>query len=99
MRTETPALQLAALEQQCRQLPLPAVSQYCGPLAEQATKERQTYLGYLEALLQAEIEERERKAVERRVKEAHLPRWKTLDEFDFSQTVKINAAPHKAPIR
>src|SRR5436853_958712 len=92
MRSETSPLQLAAVEQQCKQLRLPAVSQYCGPLAEQAIKERQTHLGYLEALLQAELEERERKAVERRIKDAHLPRFKTLDEFDFSQAVKVNAA-------
>lgn len=92
MKSETSCLQLAAIEQQCKQLRLPAVSQSCGPLAEQAVKERQTYLGYLEALLQAELEERERKAVERRIKEAHLPRFKTLDEFDFSQAVKVHAA-------
>jgi DNA replication protein DnaC len=92
MKSETLPLQVAAIEQQCRQLRLPAVSQYCGALAEQALKERQTYLGYLEALLQAELEERERKAVERRLKEAHLPRFKTLDEFDFRQAAKVHAA-------
>ncbi len=92
MRAEAPPLQVAAIEQQCRQLRLPAVSQCCSPLAEQAIKERQTYLGYLEVLLQTELEERERKAVERRIKEAHLPRFKTLDEFDFSQAAKVNAA-------
>ena len=91
MRSETSPLQLAAVEQQCKQLRLPAVSQYCAPLAEQAIKERQTHLGYLEALLQAELEERERKAIERRIKDAHLPRLKTLEEFDFSQSVKVNA--------
>ncbi len=91
MRSETSALQLAAVEQQCKHLRLPAVSQYCGPLAEQAIKERQTHIGYLEALLQAELEERERKAIERRIKDAHLPRLKTLEEFDFSQGVKVNA--------
>jgi DNA replication protein DnaC len=92
MKSETPPLQVAAIEQQCRPLRLPAVSPYCGALAEQALKERPTYLGYLEALLQAEREERERKAVERRLKEAHLPRLKTLDEFDFSQAGKVPAA-------
>jgi DNA replication protein DnaC len=91
MRSETSPLQLAAVEQQCKQLRLPAVSQYCAPLAEQAIRERQTHLGYLEALLQAELEERERKAIERRIKDAHLPRLKTLEEFDFSQGVKVNA--------
>src|SRR4051794_12021915 len=91
MKREKPPLQVAAIEQQCRQLRLPAVSQYCGALAEQALKERQTYLGYLEALLQAELEERERHAIARRLKEAHLPRLKTLDEFDFSQAAKVSA--------
>jgi hypothetical protein len=36
---------------------LPTVSQYCASLADYALTGRQTYLGYLEALLQAELEE------------------------------------------
>jgi DNA replication protein DnaC len=47
---------------------------------------------YLEALLGAEIEERERRVVERRIREAHLPRMKTLDEFNFSQAPKVPVA-------
>ena len=46
-------------------------------------RERRTHLGYLEALLQAELEEREQRLVERRLREARLPRLKTLEEFDF----------------
>ena len=42
-------------------------------------------------MLQAELEERERNTVTRRIREAHLPRVKTLDEFDFAQ------APHVSP--
>ena len=34
---------------------------------------------------------RERHAIARRIKDAHLPRVKTLDEFDFSQAPKISA--------
>ena len=60
------------------------------PLAEQAERERQPYLGYLEALLAAELEERERHAIARRLKDAHLPRVKTLDEFDFSQAPMVS---------
>jgi DNA replication protein DnaC len=55
-------------------------------LAEPAERERQPYLRYLEALLAAELEDRERRAIERRIKEGRLPRVKTLDEFDFRQT-------------
>ena len=40
----------------------------------------------------AELEERERNTVPRRLRDAHLPRLKTLEEFDFSQSPKISAA-------
>jgi DNA replication protein DnaC len=39
----------------------------------------------------AEVDERERHAIARRLKDAHLPRVKTLDEFDFSQAAKVSA--------
>jgi len=55
-------------------------------------KEKQSHLDYLEALLTAELEERERNTVQRRLRDAHLPRLKTLEEFDFSQSPKISAA-------
>ena len=64
----------------------------CSELAEQAEREHHPYLAYLEALLIAEVEERERRVVGRRLMEAHLPRIKTLDEFDFSQTPSVSAA-------
>ena len=60
-------------------------------LAELAVKEKQSHLDYLEALLAAELEEREHRLVSRRLREAHLPRMKTLDEFDFSQSPKVSA--------
>ena len=55
-------------------------------------REKQSHLDYLEALLAAELEERERNTVQRRLRDAHLPRLKTLEEFDFSQSPKISAA-------
>ena len=64
---------------------LPTVAAQSAQLAEQAVRERRTHLGFLEALLQAELEEREQRLVERRIREAHLPRMKTLDEFDSVQ--------------
>ncbi len=47
---------------------------------------------YLEALLAAELEDRERRTVERRLREAHLPKLKTLEEFEFSKAPTISAA-------
>jgi DNA replication protein DnaC len=40
----------------------------------------------------AEIEERERRAVIRRINEAHFPVVKTLEEFDFQSAPHISAA-------
>ncbi len=91
MKAATENLEKAAVEQQCRALRLPAVGEQCAPLAEVAIKQRQTYLRYLEALLAAELEERERNTIARRLKDARLPRMKTLEEFDFSKAAQISA--------
>src|SRR5438309_8200889 len=72
----TATLRQNVIKQQCVVLHLPTVASQCAPLAEQAERERQPYLGYLEALFAAELEERERRAIDRRIKEAHLPRVK-----------------------
>jgi hypothetical protein len=38
------------------------------------------------------MEDRERRSIELRIKEAHLPSIKTLEEFDFAQSPHIPAA-------
>jgi len=83
-------LQESAIKQHCRSLHLPTIGGQCARLAKQAERERQGYLGYLDVLLQAELEEREQKAVARRIKEAHLPKVKTLEEFDYGQAPAIS---------
>src|SRR5437763_7560589 len=87
----TNGLGLQSVQQQCKLLRLPTVAEQCGPLAQTAERGRQPYLDYLEALLGAELEERERHTVTRRLQEAHLPRVKTLEEFDFSQAPAVSA--------
>lgn len=82
----------SAVKQHCKHLRLPTIAAQCARLGVEAQREHQSYLGYLAALLQAELEEREEKAITRRIKEAHLPRAKTLAEFDFSQTPHVSAA-------
>ena len=90
-RTEAVSdLRQSVIKQQCLALRLPTVAGQCGALAEQAERERQPYLGYLEALLAAELEDRDRRSIERRIKEARLPRVKTLDEFDFRQAPTVS---------
>jgi len=80
------------VQQQCKQLGLPTVGGQCARLAATAERERHPYLGYLEALLAAELEDRDQRAIARRIKEAHLPRFKTLEEFDFAQAPHVSAA-------
>ena len=84
MSAQTAVLEAATIKQQCKVLHLPTVAAQPAQLAEQAVRERRTHLGFLEALLQAELEEREQRLVERRIREAHLPRIKTLEEFKCS---------------
>ncbi len=63
----------ATIQQYARQLYLTTVAEQFARLAEEAVTRKQSHLGYLEALLEAEIEERKRRAVIRRIKEAHFP--------------------------
>ncbi|HEY1294448.1 MAG TPA: IS21-like element helper ATPase IstB [Chloroflexota bacterium] len=90
-RAEDPAsVRQSVIKQQCVVLRLPTIASQCTALAEQAERERQPYLSYLEALLAAELEDRERRSIDRRIKDAHLPRVKTLDEFDFRQAPTVS---------
>lgn len=85
-------LQDATIRQHCKVLRMPTMGAQFSTLAEQAVREKKTHLGYLEALLSAESEERERNAISRRIKDARLPRVKTLEEFDYNQSPMISAA-------
>ena len=93
---QTATLAEAVIKAHCKQLHLPAIAGQCARLAEQAEREHHSYLGYLDVLLQAELEERERNTIARRLKDAHLPRVKTLEEFDFSQAPAISPAQIQA---
>jgi len=85
------ALEAAAIRQQGKVLRMPTIAAQCAQLAEQAVRERRTHLGYLETLLQAELEEREQRLIQRRLREARLPRMKTLEEFDFVRNPRVSA--------
>ena len=87
------AMHEATIQQHCKVLHLPTIAGQAGPLATQAVREGQTHLGYVDALLAAEVDERERHPIARRLKDAHLPRLKTLEEFDFGQAPHISATP------
>lgn len=91
MSRQMAELQEATIKAHCKVLRMPMIASQYGALSEQAIREKQSHVGYLEALLSAEVEERERNTIERRLREAHLPRMKTLEEFDFTQSPSIPA--------
>jgi DNA replication protein DnaC len=92
MSQQLAQLQEATIKQHCKSLRMPMIASQFGAVAEQAVREKKSHIGYLEALLTAEIEERERNTIDRRIKEAHLPRVKTLEEFDYTQSPMVSAA-------
>jgi DNA replication protein DnaC len=79
-------LQEQAIRQHCKALRMPTIGTQFARLADAATREGQSHLGYLEALLAAEMEERESRAITRLLHEARLPRMKTLDGFEFDRS-------------
>jgi len=92
MKSQTEALEHASVRQYCKAVRMPTIAANFLPLAEQAVKENHSHIRYLEALLAMESEERDRHAIANRVRDAQLPRVKTLEEFDFAQAPKIPAA-------
>ncbi len=92
MKQQTEALEQASVRQYCKAVRMPAVAANFIPLAEQAAKEEHSHIRYLEALLAMECEERDRHAITNRIREAQLPRVKTLEEFDFTKAPLIPVA-------
>ena len=86
------SLEVAAIREHCKALRLPTLAASCERLAEEAIRERHSHLHFLDALLEAELEERQVRAVARRLAEAHLPRVKTLEDFDFTKAPSLSAA-------
>jgi DNA replication protein DnaC len=84
-------LEETLIKQYCQQLRLPSVASQFSRIAEQAAKQQESHVRYLNLLLSAEVEDRERRVVEKRLREARLPRHKTVEEFDFSQSPQISA--------
>jgi DNA replication protein DnaC len=79
-------LQAQSIRQHCKTLRMPTIGGQFARLAEAATREGQSHVGYLEALLAAEMEERESRAITRLLHEAKLPRMKTLEAFEFDRS-------------
>jgi DNA replication protein DnaC len=92
MKSAGDALEHASVRQYCKAVRVPTIACNFVSLAEEAIKENQSHIRYLEALLAIECEERDRHAIANRIRDAQLPRVKTLEEFDFAQAPQIQAA-------
>src|SRR5262245_25506944 len=92
MSASTAQLQQSTIRQYTLQLRLPTVGGQFLNMAEEAGKQKLSHVAYLEALLAAEVEERERNAVARRIQEAKFPKVKTLEDFHFNEAPIVPAA-------
>ena len=91
MKDSTESLEHASVRQHCKAVRVPVIAANFVSLAEQAAKENHSHIRYLEALLAMESEERDRHAIQNRIRDAQLPRMKTLEEFDFGQAPRVPA--------
>jgi len=80
------------VEAHARELHLPAIRQRFRQLAAEATREQQTPLAYLAALLEAEISERAERRERRRMLDARFPQIKRLEDFRFADNPKVPQA-------
>ena len=78
------------LQHYLKQLKLPTMLREYGAVAASCTKDRCDYVNFLLRLVERETLDRDRRAAERRVKNARFPVIKTLDTFDFTAQPSIN---------
>jgi DNA replication protein DnaC len=85
--TDTPQILLAHY---LKALKLPTFLREYDKLARQCAAEGVDHIRYLLRLAELELIERERRMVERRIKEAKFPAVKSLDSFDFQALPSLN---------
>ena len=84
---DTPQL---LLEHHLKQLRLPTFLREYDKVARQCAVEQADYPGYLLRMAELELLERERRAIERRIRQARFPVVKTMDSFDFIAIPSLN---------
>src|SRR6516164_9207052 len=88
---KTQALE-ALIEAHATELKLPTVKRRFRQMAAEATREQQTPVAYLAALLEAEVTERAERREKRRLLDARFPIIKRLEEFRFEDNPKVPQA-------
>ena len=87
------------LEHHLKHLKLPTMAREYTSLAEVCAKDRSDYPEYLLRLAERELLNRERKSVERRLKDARFPVPKTVDSFDFTSQASVNEQLYRELLR
>ena len=82
----------ALIEAHAIELKLPTVRRRFRALAAEATREQQTPIAYLAALLEAEMAERAERREKRRLIDARFPQIKRLEDFRFADNPKVPQA-------
>ena len=80
------------IQQEARQLKMPGAARAFEALGRQAREEKWSFEDYLHEVLSVEIASRRESAVRQRIRDAHFPETKTLDQFDFAASEGIDAA-------
>jgi DNA replication protein DnaC len=88
---QTAALE-ALIEAHAGELKLPTVKARFRQMAAEATREQQTPVAYLAALLEAEMHERAERRERRRLLDARFPLLKRLEEFRFADNPSVPQA-------
>jgi DNA replication protein DnaC len=90
--TTVDAAAQASIGAAARELHLPTVRAEAARLADIASRERQSHLGYLAEVLAAEVDERTERRRARRINDAKFPRLKRLADFNIDAVPTIGAA-------
>jgi DNA replication protein DnaC len=78
------------LQHHLKALKLPTLLRDYASVAAVCSQERCSYPQYLLRLVERELIDRERRATERRIKEAQFPVIKTIESFDFQAMPSLN---------
>jgi len=85
--SDTPQL---LLEHHLKELRLPTMLREYDHIARQCAVEQVDYQRYLLRMTELELLDRERRAIDRRIRQAKFPVVKTLDSFDFLAMPSVN---------
>jgi len=72
-----------------RQMKAPRIAEALSGVAEQARREEWSYEDFLTALLEREVLARQAQGGEARIRGAHFPSRKTVEDFDFTYQISV----------